>query len=121
MIRDLLAAGVSSGPLLTNPIFATLIPILFGESTLIRVPVRGRMDVEIWPNQALALAHTCATLAHARSTRIPPAFAYNHPPAYPRVSVGPIGIIRSQTMPLKQTKKGESCILSAFWGDVGGG
>jgi len=29
MIRDLLAAGVSSGPLLTNPIFATLIPILF--------------------------------------------------------------------------------------------
>ena len=36
MIRDLLAAGVSSGPLLTNPIFATLIPILFGESTLIR-------------------------------------------------------------------------------------
>ena len=32
MIRDIYSTGVASGPLLVNPLFATLLPILWGES-----------------------------------------------------------------------------------------
>ena len=31
MYRDITAAGIANGPLVFNPVFATLLPILFGE------------------------------------------------------------------------------------------